>query len=151
MGPTKWWWWLEGLQAAKQRCWHAESHCFARRGKGKKPGSQNLQGAVALMVWWWQQASKLRNLFGTPTRTYLGPAPLQKCVGDFCCINFGGFCRGFSWRIISGHFFPQKMRRKHQATESAKTSGGSKLKIREKSVLPSTGPNKPSDTNLLRK
>ena len=21
-----------------------------------------------------------------------GPAPLQKCVGDFCCINFGGFC-----------------------------------------------------------
>ena len=30
----------------------------------------------------------------------LGPAPLQKCVGDFCCANFGGFCRGFSWRIF---------------------------------------------------
>ena len=35
-------------------------------------------------------------------------APLQKCVGDFCCINFGGFCRGFSWRIFLGTFSPQK-------------------------------------------
>ena len=34
----------------------------------------------------------------------VGPAPLQKCVGDFCCINFGGFCRGFSWRIFLGTF-----------------------------------------------
>ena len=34
----------------------------------------------------------------------LGPAPLQKCVGDFCCIKFGGFCRGFSWRIFLGTF-----------------------------------------------
>ena len=25
----------------------------------------------------------------------IGPAPLKKCVGDFCCTNFGGFCRGF--------------------------------------------------------
>ena len=33
-------------------------------------------------------------------RTMPGPAPLQKCVGDFCCIDFGGFCRGFSWRMI---------------------------------------------------
>ena len=33
-----------------------------------------------------------------------GPAPLQKIVGDFCCINFGGFCRGFSWRIFLGTF-----------------------------------------------
>ena len=34
----------------------------------------------------------------------LGPDPLQKCVEDFCCINFGGFCRGFSWRIFLGTF-----------------------------------------------
>ena len=34
----------------------------------------------------------------------VGPAPLQKFVGDFCCINFGGFCRGFSWRIFLGTF-----------------------------------------------
>ena len=34
----------------------------------------------------------------------VGPAPLQKCVGNFCCINFGGFCRGFSWRIFLGTF-----------------------------------------------
>ena len=26
----------------------------------------------------------------------VGPAPLQKGVGDFYCINFGGFCLGFS-------------------------------------------------------
>ena len=37
-------------------------------------------------------------------RTFVGPDPLQKCVGDFCCINFGGFCRGFSWRIFLGTF-----------------------------------------------
>ena len=33
-----------------------------------------------------------------------GPAPLQRCVGDFCCINFGGFSWGFSWRIFLGTF-----------------------------------------------
>ena len=33
-----------------------------------------------------------------------GPAPLQRCVGDFCCANFGGFCRGFSWTIFLGTF-----------------------------------------------
>ena len=32
----------------------------------------------------------------------VGPAPLQKSVGDFYCINFGGFCREFSWRIFLG-------------------------------------------------
>ena len=31
----------------------------------------------------------------------LGPVPQQKeVVGDFCSTNFGGFCRGFSWRIF---------------------------------------------------
>ena len=34
----------------------------------------------------------------------LGPAPLQKCVGDFCRVNFGGFCRGFSGTIFLGTF-----------------------------------------------
>ena len=36
--------------------------------------------------------------------------------------------------------FPTKMRRKNPARESAKKSGGSKIKIREKSVLPKAGP-----------
>ena len=27
--------------------------------------------------------------------TVVRPVPLQKCVGDFCCIEFGGLCRGF--------------------------------------------------------
>ena len=71
----------------------------------------------------------------------LGLAPLQKCVGDFCCINFGGFCRGFCWRIFLG-IFPTKMRRKNPARKSAKKSGGPKIKICEKSVLPKTDPNK---------
>ena len=52
------------------------------------------------------------------------------------------------WRIFpgifldafSGHFFPPKMRRKNPARKSAKKSGGSKIKIREKSVLPKAGP-----------
>ena len=34
----------------------------------------------------------------------VGLPPLQKIVGDFCCINFGGFCRGFSWRVFLGTF-----------------------------------------------
>ena len=47
------------------------------------------------------------------TPTVFGPAPLQKCVRDFCCRNFGGFCRGFSWRIFLLTFtFSHKMRRK---------------------------------------
>ena len=45
----------------------------------------------------------LRNGDGN-SQTNIGPAPLQKCVGDFCCINFGGFSRGFSWRIFLGTF-----------------------------------------------
>ena len=72
----------------------------------------------------------------------LGTAPLQKCVGDFCCISFGGFCRGFSWRIFEGTF-SHKNEEKKSATKSAKKSGGSKIKVREKSVLPKSGP-KPS-------
>ena len=74
----------------------------------------------------------------------LGPAPLQKCVGDFCCINLedfaGVFPGGFFWPL-----FPTKMRRKNPATKSAKISGGPKIKIREKSVLPKSEPNKSAE------
>ena len=53
------------------------------------------------------------------------------------------------WRIFPGIFlevffwalFPTKMRRKNPVRKSAKKSGGSKIKIREKSVLPKAGPN----------
>ena len=58
---------------------------------------------------------------------------------DFCCINFedfaGDFPGGFFWAL-----FPTKMRRTNPARKSAKKSGGSKIKIREKSVLPKAGP-----------
>ena len=54
------------------------------------------------------------------------------------------------WRIFpgiflddfSGHFsFPTKMRRINPARKIREKSGGSKIKIREKSVLPKAGPN----------
>ena len=58
-----------------------------------------------------------------------GPAPLQKCVGDFCCVNFGGFCRGFSWRFfLFCALFPSKMRRTNPATKSAKNPAVQKSK-----------------------
>ena len=41
----------------------------------------------------------------------------------------------FFWAL-----FPTEMRRKNPARKSAKKSGGSKRKIREKSVLPKAGP-----------
>ena len=47
----------------------------------------------------------------------------------------GDFPGGFFWAL-----FPTKMRRKNPARKSAKESGGSKIKIREKSVLPKAGP-----------
>ena len=40
------------------------------------------------------------------------PRPIcRNVLEDFCCINFGGFFRGFSWRIFLA-LFPTKMRRK---------------------------------------
>ena len=38
------------------------------------------------------------------TNSMIAWHPLQKCVVDLCCINIGGFCRGFSWRIFLGTF-----------------------------------------------
>ena len=67
---------------------------------------------------------------------WAGP-PLQKCVGDFCCINFGGFCRGFSWRIFLGTF-SHKNEKKSPKKKSAK-----------KSVLPKTDPKNPRVHKIL--
>ena len=47
----------------------------------------------------------------------------------------GDFPGGFFWAL-----FPTKMRRENAARKSAKRSGGSKIKICEKSVLPKAGP-----------
>ena len=49
----------------------------------------------------------------------------------------GDFPGGFFWALS-----PTKMRRKNPTRKSAKKSGGSKIKIREKSVLPKAGPRK---------
>ena len=69
------------------------------------------------------------------------PGPSVEMCRGFCCINFGGFCRGFSWRIFLGTF-SHKYEERKSATKSTKKTGGPKNKIREKSVLPRTGPKK---------
>ena len=42
----------------------------------------------------------------------LVPDTLQKYVRDFCCANFGGFCRGLSWRIFLCTFSHKKEEKK---------------------------------------
>ena len=38
-------------------------------------------------------------------QSYFAPGNLcRNVLEDFCCINFGGFSRGFSWRIFLGTF-----------------------------------------------
>ena len=69
-----------------------------------------------------------------------GPDPLQKCVRDFCCINFGGFCRGFSWRIFLGTFSLKNEEKKSGEKNPQKNPVAQKQKIRGKSVLPKTDP-----------
>ena len=61
------------------------------------------------------------------------------CRG-FLLYKFWRILPGFSWRIFLGTF-PTKMRRKNPARKSVEKSGGPKIKIREKSVLPKTDPN----------
>ena len=73
--------------------------------------------------------------------TVVAPADLQKCVGGFLLHKIWRIFPGIFLEDFSGHFFPTKMRRKNPARKSAKKSGGSKIKIREKSVLPKAGPN----------
>ena len=75
--------------------------------------------------------------FGTQN---LALGNLQKCVGGFLLYKFWRILPGIFLEDFSGHFFPLKMRRKNPARKSAKKSGGSKIKIREKSVLPKAGP-----------
>ena len=78
---------------------------------------------------------------GLRLRSSLPRSICRNVSEDFCCIHFGGFSRGFSWRIFLWALFPTKMERKNPARKSAKKSGGSKIiKIREKSVLPKAGP-----------
>ena len=46
---------------------------------------------------------------GRTRKLIIAPANLQKCVGGFLLyINFGGFSRGFSWRIFLGTFSHKK-------------------------------------------
>ena len=69
-----------------------------------------------------------------------GPAPLQKCAGDFCCIAFARFCRGYSWRTFLSTFFPQR-----QENESGDKIGEKIRRLNNRNprkiVLPKTDPN----------
>ena len=72
---------------------------------------------------------------------YFCPRPIcRNVLEDFCCIKFGGFSRGFSWRIFLGTFSHKNEEKKSGEKIREKKSGGSKIKIREKSVLPKAGP-----------
>ena len=72
----------------------------------------------------------------------VGLAPLQKCVGDFCCINFGGFCGDFPGGFFLGTFSHRNEEKKSGEKIREKKSGGPKIKICEKSVLPKTDLNR---------
>ena len=78
------------------------------------------------------------------SRYALALGNLQKCVGvDFCCINvLEDFLGGSSWRIFLGTFSHKNEEKKSGEEIREKKSGGPKIKIREKSVLPKAGPNK---------
>ena len=80
------------------------------------------------------QHSSLCNFMGRSLRKHrgnVGLAPLQKCVGDFCCINFGDFVGdfpgGFFWAL-----FPTKMRKNNPATKSVKKFRRPKIEICDK-------------------
>ena len=79
-------------------------------------------------------------------RANLAPAILQKCVGGFLLYK--------CWRIFAGIFledfsgqFSDKNEEKKSARKSEKKSGGPKIKIREKSVLPKADPNESIHAN----
>ena len=63
--------------------------------------AQNFLFGLLLRSWIWglPKASHL------PHFPHFSPRPICRSVSeDFCCINFGGFSRGFSWRIFLGTF-----------------------------------------------
>ena len=69
------------------------------------------------------------------------PGPSADMCREFLLCKFWRILPGIFLEDFFGDFFPTKMRRKNPATKSAKKSGGPKIKIREKSVLPKTDPN----------
>ena len=83
--------------------------------------------------WWWQvRAPNVPNTIINCSKHWPGPST-EMCRG-FCCISFGGFCRGFS---CSGHFLPQE-----RGEQIRKKILRPKNRICEKSVLPKTDPKK---------
>ena len=69
------------------------------------------------------------------------PGPSAEMCQGFLLHTFWRILPGIFLEDFSGKFLPTKMRRENPATKSAKKSGGPKIEIREKSVLPKTDPN----------
>ena len=59
-----------------------------------------------LHTWSWSKfpQENLLHMWSCVVLWNFGPAPLPKYVGEFCCINFGSFCRGFLSKIFRGTF-----------------------------------------------
>ena len=74
------------------------------------------------------------------TRSWPGPSAENLMRRGFLLYKFWGILPGIFLEDFSGHFFPQN--EKNPATKSVKKSGGPKIKICEKSVLPKTDPNR---------
>ena len=72
-------------------------------------------------------------------RNFLPWAICRNVLEDFCCINFGGFCRGFSWRIFLGTF-SHKNEEKKSGEKIREKIRRLKNKNRKKSILPKAGP-----------
>ena len=81
-------------------------------------------------------------------RRSVGPAPLQKCVGVFVVHileDFAGdFPGGFFWAIFPTQKRGEKIRRQ----KPRKKTGGPKIKVHEKSILPKTDPKIREDRHL---
>ena len=84
---------------------------------------------------------------------FIWPGPSAEICRGILLYIFSRILPGIFLGDFSGHF-PTKMWRKNPATRSAKKSGGPKIKIREKSVLPKSDPkflrnNFPQNSHIL--
>ena len=88
----------------KQPLWFVASIVWIEVRKPSSFGVTNEHGPDSQVFFLRSQTLKGKWTTSICNSGNVGPAPLQKVVGDFCCISFGGFCRGFSWRIFLGTF-----------------------------------------------
>ena len=86
----------------------------------------------------WEKGDKTDSVILVVT-LHVGLAPLQKCVGDFLWCKFWRNLPGVFLEVFYEHFFPQKWG-KWSGDDICEKSGGPRINIREKSILPKTSP-----------